>query len=115
MSGRRFTPRPVSAPVSVTAPATARRRTAAAAFLDALGGALQIRTDAPHGGCEVTDPAQAPGRRACGQQAALTVHYTDQRKRRTFVYACATHAEPLRYLATARPGVQAAIRSYSPG
>ncbi|MFI8106654.1 hypothetical protein [Streptomyces sp. NPDC086023] len=98
----------------MTAPAAARRRTAAAAFLDALGGALRIRTDALPGGCEVSDPVQAPGHRACGRQAVLTVHFTDQWGRCILVHACASHAELLRYLASARPGVRAVIRSYSP-
>ncbi|MFJ2477737.1 hypothetical protein ACIOWI_32990 [Streptomyces sp. NPDC087659] len=99
----------------MTPPANTRRRTAAAAFLDTLNGTLRLRMDAPHGACEVTDHAQPPEHRACRQQAALTVHYTDQRGRRTFVHACPTHAEPLRYLANARTGIQTAIRSYTPG
>lgn len=112
-SGRRFTPRPASAPAPVTAPAAARRRTAAAAFLDALGGALRLRTDAPYGGCEALDPTQPLEHRACGQRAALTVQFTDQRGRQTLIHTCTTHAETLRYLATTRPGLRATLRTYS--
>ncbi|MCX4547221.1 hypothetical protein [Streptomyces sp. NBC_01565] len=111
--GRRFTPRPEAVRGPVTAPATARRRTAAAAFLDALGGALRLRTDAPHGGCEVLDPTRPPEHRACGQLAQLTVQFTDHRGRQTLVHACTTHAEALRYLATTRPGLRATLRAYS--
>ncbi|MFE2553656.1 hypothetical protein ACFXGI_34765 [Streptomyces sp. NPDC059355] len=113
--GKRFTPRPEAVRGPVTAPATARRRTAAAAFLDALGGALRLRTDAPHGGCEALDPTQPPEHRACRQQAALTVQFTDQRGRHTPVHACTTHAETLRYLSTTRPGLRATLRTYTSG
>ncbi|MFJ6940932.1 hypothetical protein [Streptomyces sp. NPDC101132] len=112
--GRRFTPRPEAVRGPVTAPATARRRTAAAAFLDALGGALRLRADAPPGGCEALDPTRPLEHRACGQLAALTVQFTDQRGRHTLVHACTTHAEALRYLATTRPGLRATLRAYTP-
>ncbi|MFE9222369.1 hypothetical protein ACFYN3_39480 [Streptomyces lavendulae] len=113
--GQRFTSRPEAVRGPVTAPATAWRRTAAAAFLDALGGALRLRTDAPHGGCEALDPTRPPEHRACGQLAGLTVQFTDQRGRQTLVHACTTHAEALRYLATTRPGLRATLRTYSSG
>ncbi|MDA5283705.1 hypothetical protein [Streptomyces sp. Isolate_45] len=113
--GQRFTPRSEAVRGPVTAPATARRRTAAAAFLDALGGALRLRTDASHGGCEVTDPARPPEHRACNQPAELTVQFTDHRGRQTPVHACTTHAEALRYLATTRPGLRATLRTYTSG